>query len=896
MILVNTMMFALNLHYSFSQCYTAGTGTEDYSYSNLTVNGATGSINWNNKYVKISGNVQINNTYTLTITGGSKVDMTTGDGTHFILVKSGGTLIINDHSQLYSSGGWWVGIEVEPGGTVTVTGTTDGTRTTIANANRGIDAYNGTSESLVTVNGGNPNFGPRFCNCEIGIFIRSYTGSSEMQSEISNTLFISPLFPDGGGDEGDYGIYVKDVRPTYGTPDLPFLIGDASRYADAGAHFNEFRDVNVGIRVKNSNVKIQDNYIHELAGDSEPDAEGGEPGTMIFRTGIFVTGTEGTAPFLEIGEVDDYPLTDDENNLIENADKGIIVNGYVNTRIWQNNIISDYIDDDDTYKMSYGIIVAQNCPLVDLMNNTISNFIKDGIHVEDNPDATSIYIGQTSAIEYGEFAPSLHPTGYFVTESGAFTGMLTIEINEAVEVQNGIVVENMEAPGLSNNAIHYEAHDNGGMNDIAHGIKLSNCPYAIIADNWCEGNFGDLDPGDELYVQGIHAEECAGFLIDANWSASAGYGIYVTFTSTDGNFTCNGINDDCPFGIYLLDIGGTPIASPLADEIGGSSYPSGNHWFPDDAANRVTTDQDIDVTDCRATQWYYYDDPEQYNISPGLVVELSGSYAPDFNYTTGDQCLAVLEGRFTNTAELEHDFANWAYAINENLVEPSPESWSIQYQFWSRVLENQIVINELSAPLQELYYTVGSSNIPSFISLAELMSHRNYEAAVELVNSISPSNDIEYYWRQVSLIYLNNINEEGIFELSPEDAGAVRDIAVLNGRNGPGIYEARAMLDTVIEHLRIIPEVKAIGQSEKSIHISPNPAQTFINLTSNDPDYLKKQVISLDFFNVTGAIIKHVNYEQNLKLDIGDVPNGIYLIKINTEDNTKYFNKLEVIK
>lgn len=72
----------------------------------------------------------------------------------------------------------------------------------------------------------------------------------------------------------------------------------------------------------------------------------------------------------------------------------------------------------------------------------------------------------------------------------------------------------------------------------------------------------------------------------------------------------------------------------------------------------------------------------------------------------------------------------------------------------------------------------------------------------------------------------------------------------------------------------------------------PNPAQEFIQIENGS-----ERITTLSFFDVTGRLVKQVNNSGDLsRIEIADLPNGIYTIKAKTIENKVSVRKLVVKK
>ena len=80
-----------------------------------------------------------------------------------------------------------------------------------------------------------------------------------------------------------------------------------------------------------------------------------------------------------------------------------------------------------------------------------------------------------------------------------------------------------------------------------------------------------------------------------------------------------------------------------------------------------------------------------------------------------------------------------------------------------------------------------------------------------------------------------------------------------------------------------------IDKNNKKINIYPNPAKDFIIIDNSINNILK-----IDILNINGMLIKSFSPADKkiIKLSVSDLPKGIYIVRINNEENTNYFKKL----
>lgn len=855
-----TILLLMSLSNLKAQCYIPCTGSCENvpSYPSYNI---TASATWSgsHRYCMDDNDLTISGIGTILTIDGPCIEFNYSTPRE-IVIDSGATLILTGGTTIYGSATKpWKGIRIRSGGTLIIEGTPDPYNATIAFASNAVLAENTSSESVFNIESAS------FCDNTTGIRIQPHTGT--MTSTVVGSKFSAPGIMKGKFGFANFGIYLNEVKPT-----TDFLIGDGLQY-----HFgleNEFEDLKIAIRAYNSNVLVADNFIHDVG------------------IGIKSTASLTSSGRLQVGQEYDPLYPHKVYNVIENCAAGIEVANNVSTNIYQNKIISDFSAASGTYKMDRGIKITNNCPHLFLNNVTIQGFNKFGVYIDNIPNADSIFIKQSLIQEPSNFGELLTPTGIWISDAAADI-FINMDGNLITNVLRGIELLNVPEPQLYFNAVTYEAKTDAGGIYNAYGIKLTNCEDAIVSSNSCTGNY---EPGLEDVVRGIYTDYCTNFMISNNLIAGAGYGMYIYENSTEGQMRCN-MMDNCNIGIYLLDIGGDvgmpPLHSPMGDD-----EPSENHWFPEASANRITTDEYMLTTKAQYTDWNYDDTPEAYNI-PDFINEIAGT-APTLVQIDriGEPCIAygeLITGEInykTALTALESEFEAWAATYNSGITEPSTGSWFMQYLFWKRMLNNNINKIDLSKDLYESYKNVSISNIPLFVAYTNAKSNADYKTAKRILDNINPINDLEYYWKYTAQIYNSSMNSMGDFELSDEDNLILKEIAGLNGAlYGPGVFYARGMLDTIIEHNKAIPEDQYLSNVPSTITITPNPASNYI-IISGEADKL----YALEIYNLLGVkIFAKENIIFNNQIILPQINSGVYQIVIKNEDTIIKSEKLVIV-
>lgn len=142
---------------------------------------------------------------------------------------------------------------------------------------------------------------------------------------------------------------------------------------------------------------------------------------------------------------------------------------------------------------------------------------------------------------------------------------------------------------------------------------------------------------------------------------------------------------------------------------------------------------------------------------------------------------------------------------------------------------------------------------------------------------------------------MNNLNEQGVFELNDEILPEIRSIALLNGWDyGRGVYAARAMMDSVIE-FNMPEEGEKLGlTNEMKIIAFPNPCRDIVTLQHYN-GIPATEIKSIEIFNLFGFSIKESSFTNN-RIDISNFANGIYVLKVTDYQGKKYILNLEILR
>ncbi len=206
------------------------------------------------------------------------------------------------------------------------------------------------------------------------------------------------------------------------------------------------------------------------------------------------------------------------------------------------------------------------------------------------------------------------------------------------------------------------------------------------------------------------------------------------------------------------------------------------------------------------------------------------------------------------------DVTGWAYDFG---LSCSGDGFQIPF-WWSRMLEDTLFVNQLQCEYRQLRRTIWSdSAIVQYIDSTQSAISESVKANFNL-------------WPILGLYIWPNPN--------PLPTTIVGEINELKD----WMLRRLDWLDINIPGTCIITETELILE-QYSLDIIPNPAQDYI-IIKNLPNV--NQALSLDFINLYGKIISKENIQS--KVDIKDIPDGTYQVRIRTNKN-KSSNQLLVI-
>ena len=186
--------------------------------------------------------------------------------------------------------------------------------------------------------------------------------------------------------------------------------------------------------------------------------------------------------------------------------------------------------------------------------------------------------------------------------------------------------------------------------------------------------------------------------------------------------------------------------------------------------------------------------------------------------------------------------------------------------------------NERAPTLRDLVNPDGSLNGPlmhdgSLTTLLDVVNH--YNAIPNNTNNTNLDNR------------LRAGGNTQMLNLTDNEKNAI--IAFLKTLTGSDVYTNEKWSDPFDENGNITLTGAALSTSaeifEKSISVYPNPVNNNINIDIVSGDYTTKII------DITGKVVIEQNFKASNTIDLSDLANGIYIVKIQDVTNNKTFTK-----
>ncbi len=458
------------------------------------------------------------------------------------------------NTRVSSLSGFWAGIDIEPGGVLVMDSST------ICFASEAVHA-----QGLQTEAGVFHIADSRFDRNYLGLRAENYRAGPH-PGRVHGTTFRGgalPFIGPGGVTNGSVGIWIDSVSDRNSPLSLGLLLGDTARAA------NRFDSLDFGVYAVNSSLFAQNNRFHDIQNINGLDAG--------FGIQTRATGSLRDTVDLIVGPLG---LTPAGENVFTDCRFGVAAQGMDRIKISANRFAKE------NRPFRTGIYVSQSGGEINIGNNVIDTFSREGIWLDDNGGNNAVSIFDNVLTSH-ETPPTLDNTGIRVDQpvSGASLGM-AVNGNRITGTQRGIVLLNVDNDFTPVRDNTIEVHWVSAGNPVA-GIALFGVDSALVEGNTVRANCASV-PCTNQDIYGIYTENSTRVLLRENRLDTVGYGALIAETSTAGNANCN-VFTGCGAGFGFRDLGSGAIYGPVYGFWGApdTTTVSDNAWFPAATALRT---------------------------------------------------------------------------------------------------------------------------------------------------------------------------------------------------------------------------------------------------------------------------------------------------------------------
>jgi len=194
-----------------------------------------------------------------------------------------------------------------------------------------------------------------------------------------------------------------------------------------------------------------------------------------------------------------------------------------------------------------------------------------------------------------------------------------------------------------------------------------------------------------------------------------------------------------------------------------------------------------------------------------------------------------------------------------------------------------------------LHYGITFENTGNYyaenVVVKDVIDTTKYDVnSIQLLNTSHPAytrisgNVVEFIFENINLVAASGNPPVGghgdvlfkIKSLSNLESG---DVAIKSAKI---YFDYNAPIDTNMAETTYSNLNSAVFQLDNSVSIAPNPTNGIVNITS------KFNIKSMELFDVQGRILEtSLEQSSTSKIDLSSKQNGIYFLKVNTENGSK---------
>lgn len=745
-----------------------------------------------------------------------------------IVVKAGFELSILNGS-LVTTKAFWHGIDVEPGGKLTLNGSV------ICGADDAIESLNAGSSTPAEYDIQN-SFLLRNIN---GLVVSNFNAAAHPGILRGTTI----SGPDNLiGTNSQRGILVTDV----GTGATGLTIG-------GGSTNNLIEDFPIGIDIDESTVSIRQTDFDNIQPSVSP-----LNGTAI--RAITLVPNE-----LNVGGGTAFACT------FRNCKYGIDVSGYETVNINDNTFTS----------------TAVGLQVVPVNVRFTSNTLNVGDNIVDRYTNVAIDLDQNNLsmmrVRDNEITGNLGSTrGINVDEH---TGELDIKFNIVSDVYRGIITQSVSLGAftgvIDDNEIGFEY---SGSGPPAIGILVAESDYVLILGNDITGNCAS---GTCTDIRGIQQWESTDVAIFENSVYDCGGGAFVRGNSAGSQIFCN-LFENVHSAIVFDDINpgeyGEFVSSTLYKMIGipsGSSVPTDNQ-FVAYTNNIFQTGSGILSNTTIQTDLYYRNTPSQYDYTSIVTIILASE--PDLVLSPiGAPCAPSLR-MGADSSLVEH-----ADVVDSLLLLADPSLIPVYiYEHLQRVVRNNDLGNDINTTR-----LIDLTNLVLIQDLIESTTLDSIEidGLLSTISAIIPVNETESFYKNVLAIRANAMkrvmNGSMVADvLTPSEYGYLDSIVYelpFERTLGSSILAQSVLGITYIPDGWVIAEEPKQAQSiGRSLAVFPNPGEDFVSVSNIPQDASELMVVS-----ILGEVVMRTPIQTNTTtLNLKGLASGLYIVVTDSPSET----------
>jgi hypothetical protein len=625
---------------------------------------------------------------------------------------------------------------------------------------------------------------------------------------------------------------------------------------------NNFLDADFGIYGLRSDLTVYNNSFTNI-GNFYQDAS---------NSGVFSSFWFNRPAYLKVGN-DATPVSGiNYSNEFKQCFNGIVTQKPVKSSIYKNTF--DACNTGITVNTNSYYDPVHITP-VDIRSNYLNNCI-DGIMLYDLRQIKMVVDSNTIYSPYTDNGIPMGKHGIALYNSDLFGDTMDFNVNEVTDYQYCMLMVNAGTKtgwfNVENNAISFNFDSLHLGSQFYRGIRMENCRAAKVNENTISWNSGMSDPAAiNAYIdsiQGIRIEDVSKSVYSCNDIVTCGSGIFIQNNCSGTYLHYNTLDNNYP---------GMNFSSIVLPDQGGTNAPAGNEWYG------TYTNANGRVTGSGISFNYYYNTSTQLPqppIFPFLITILTGSGS--------NNCSTIQPG---DTIKIDKELRSIIDSSSTDSTSDFPEEG--RYKKNEYAYQTMKVIPELVNTDDRFYFmdTTQESNIGILTEVKDLMVNGDSLEAADINGSVVSTNVIEENKKVVNEIYLSTADT-----ISSADTATLVEIAyqfALEG--GEAVHWSRGKLRLDIEdsYSAAARNGKAKPKNDISSEVSlyPNPSNERVNIIS--------KIGNLQFVSAENIWGENVYFEKfnNKKatINISNLPNGTYILRIYLENKKEVQKKLTII-